>query len=56
MKTYDVVFKGREINAIGIFYTIHTTVKGNDEHDALMNLYEKYDHISFPRFTEIRED
>jgi len=31
MKTYKVQFKGREINAIGIFYFIETTIQGNTE-------------------------
>jgi hypothetical protein len=55
MKTYKVRFKGREINAIGIFYQIETTVQAENEKDALLKLYEKYDHISFPRFEEVTE-
>jgi len=53
MKTYRVTFKGREVGAIGIFYQITAIVQGNDEKEALLNLYEKYDHISFPVFTEV---
>jgi len=52
MKTYKAKFKGREVGAIGIFYQIETEVQGKDEKDALLNLYEKYNHISFPTFTE----
>jgi hypothetical protein len=55
MNTYKVKFRGREAGAIGIFYQIETTVQGKNEKDALLKLYEKYDHISFPRFEEVTE-
>ena len=52
MKTYRAKFTGREVNAIGIFYHINTTVQGNDEKEAELNLYDKYEHISGLTLTE----
>jgi len=46
MKTYKARFYGRTINAIGIFYWIEVEVQGENEEQARLNLYEKYDHIS----------
>lgn len=45
MKTYKATFTGREVNAIGIFYPITTTVQGANEEQARINLYDRYDHI-----------
>jgi hypothetical protein len=55
MKTYKVTFIGREKGAIGIFYQITATVKGEDEKQALLNLYDNYDHVSSPNFKDIIE-
>lgn len=56
MKTYQVTFRGREKGAIGIFYQITATVKGEDEKQALLNLYDKYEHISAPVMEEVKEE
>lgn len=44
-KTWHATFTGREKGAIGIFYTITTTVKGNLKEDAHFALYDRYEHI-----------
>lgn len=49
MKTFKVSFKGRKIGAIGIFYKISDTVtmpKDSTNEQVLLNLYDKYEHIS----------
>lgn len=51
MKTYYVSFTGRLKNALGICYHISDTVQAVDEQAALLALYDKYEHISFPKFT-----
>lgn len=55
MKNYKVEFNGREAGAIGITYKIVVVVQAEDEKQALLKLYEKYEHISFPKFTVIGE-
>lgn len=55
-KTYRVNFKGRQVGAIGIFYAIADTVQGEDEEQARLKLYEKYEHISGLKLTEIKTD
>ena len=52
MKTYTAKFTGREVNAIGIFYPITTTVQGENEEQARINLYERYEHIMGLTLTE----
>jgi len=55
MNTYQARFYGRKRNAIGIFYLINAIVEGKDEKDALLNLYDKYEHIQNATFTLISE-
>ena len=52
MKTYIAKFTGREVNAIGIFYAITTTVDAENEKEAALRLYDRYDHIMWLRLTE----
>jgi hypothetical protein len=55
MNTYKARFYGRKRNAIGIFYFINAIVQGKDEKDALLNLYDNYEHIQNPTFTIINK-
>ncbi len=55
MNNYNVAFKGRLKGAEGITYQIHDTVQGDNIEDALLNLYDKYDHIMFAKFDIIKE-
>ena len=43
---YKATFRGREKDAIGIFYQIDTTVQGNDDEGARLNLYDRFDHVT----------
>ena len=42
---------GRNRGAIGIFYPMTTTVEGDTEEQAQLNLYERYEHLSHLRLT-----
>jgi hypothetical protein len=53
MKLYQATFRGRKAGAIGIFYTITTTVKGKDKKEARLNLYKDYDHIMNLKLKEV---
>lgn len=55
MKTYIAEFNGRLKNAIGITYKIVDKVQAENEEKALLALYEKYEHISFAKFKEVKE-
>jgi hypothetical protein len=46
MKKYILSFKGREVNAIGIFYKIKETFYAIDAIDLYKQLYNKYEHVS----------
>lgn len=46
MKTYKAKFTGRTKGAIGIFYRIETTVTGENEEQARLNLYDRFENIS----------
>jgi len=50
---YKAKFNGRKINAVGIFYDIETTVDGDNEEQARLNLYERFDHIMKLKLTPI---
>jgi hypothetical protein len=46
MKTYCIKFRGRQVGAIGIT-TINTElVKADTQEEAILKLYDKYEHIS----------
>jgi hypothetical protein len=53
MKTYNVQFNGRTKGAIGVTYWISAVVVAENEEAANLKLYEKWEHISFARFTEL---
>jgi len=50
---YIANFRGRKVGAIGIFYDITAEVEGYSKKDARLNLYEKYEHISELKLTEV---
>jgi len=49
MNKYKITFTGRLIGAIGIFYKITDTVQAANEKDAILALYNKYEHIHQPK-------
>jgi hypothetical protein len=51
MKEYTITFNGRKAGAIGIFYWITETVQAESEQEAVLKLYEKYDHITQKKIT-----
>lgn len=55
-KTYIAYFTGRTKGAIGISQHYSTTVRGIDEEDARINLYERYDHILQLKLKLVHED
>lgn len=61
MKKYTCTFTGRARNAIGIFYQITDTVElacPSQFYDQLyqqllIKLYDKYEHITFMKFSQV---
>lgn len=53
MKTYKITFEGREKDCIGAFYSFTDIITAHDENAAQIKLYEKYDHIHFPKIEEV---
>lgn len=49
-KLFKVSFKGRLKNASGIFYRIKDTVFARDQKEAVLNLYNKYEHLTEIKF------
>ena len=45
MKTYRALFNGRLVGAIGRTEYFDVTAQGENEDDARIRLYDKYDHI-----------
>lgn len=54
--TYQAKFTGRTVGAIGIFYPITTTVDGDNEDDARLRLYDRFDHIMGLKLTPIESE
>ena len=52
MKTYKFTFKGREIGAIGIFYSLSYTTQADTAENAVHKLYENFEHITDLKCTE----
>jgi hypothetical protein len=46
MKTYLISFKGRESGAIGTFQSYSVMVAAHDEREAILKLYDTYEHIT----------
>jgi len=53
MKKFIATFTGREKNAIGIFYKITDIVEADDQEQARLKLYDKYEHIHQLTFEEV---
>lgn len=48
MNHYSITFHGRLKNAIGICYYITDSVYANNEEEAILKLYDKYENIHHP--------
>ena len=46
MNRYTIVFCGRLMGALGIYGRYTETVEAETAHEALLKLYERYEHIS----------
>lgn len=55
MNTYRIHFTGRKIHAQGIFYPITATRQGETEQEAILALYDEYDHIMAPKCQILKE-
>lgn len=42
---------GRKFNAIGIFTPIRTYCYGNSKHEAILSLYDHFEHLLLPKLT-----
>ena len=51
MNKYKCTFRGRKVNAIGIFYKIAIFIEANNIEEVNEKLYEKYEHISELKIT-----
>lgn len=45
-KAYIAKFKGREVGAIGIFHQIQDVAFGDNEEEARLSLYDRFEHIT----------
>lgn len=52
---YQARFHGRELGAIGKFYTIETVVEGETLEQATLNLYEKFECYYSPWLKPLEE-
>jgi hypothetical protein len=55
MPTYEITFTGRKLGAIGIFYTITARHKAATPQDAILALYDEYEHIHMPVVKKVEE-
>lgn len=46
MRRFYCSFKGRRVGAIGVFGQWHAYAEGKDEQEALLDLYERFEHIT----------
>jgi hypothetical protein len=46
MRTYKFRFSGRLIGSIGKIGVVTCVVTGESQEDAMMKLYERYDHVT----------
>ena len=53
LKTYSIQATGRRIGAIGSFYEFETYRFATDPDQALLNIYDKWEHVSNPVVKEI---
>lgn len=55
MKKFQIIFTGRVNGAIGITNQIVELVKAENENDAIIKLYDSYEHITVKYISEIEE-
>jgi len=55
MYKFTIEFYGRIKNAIGISYTIRDSVEAETKDEAILNLYNKYEHIHQVKFISIEK-
>lgn len=48
MPTWEITFTGRKVGAIGIFYQITACRQAETEREALLALYDEFEHIHNP--------
>ncbi len=46
MNTYSILFKGRRINALGVMDIWHKQVKADTAENAVLSLYDNFEHIT----------
>lgn len=51
---FEIFFNGRKKNAIGAFSNFNTSVFAETAHDAVLKLYDQYEHISVDRIVNIK--
>lgn len=55
MNRYSITFSGRLAGALGVTYKITHEVEATNEREAVLKLYDKFEHIAFPKVSLIRE-
>ena len=45
MKTFRIMFNGRETGAIGTTYPIYKILDAENKEKAILSLYDEYEHI-----------
>ena len=48
---WDASFVGRAARALGVFYGIRTVAEGENEEEARLDLYRRWEHISGLKLT-----
>ena len=48
-----IFFKGRKINAIGIMYLRTEIVEADKKEEAILKLYDQYEHISILKINKL---
>ena len=55
MYKFTIEFYGRTKGAIGSFYTIRDSVEAETKDEAILKLYDKYEHIQRVEFIGIEK-
>ena len=55
MYKFTIEFYGRTKGSIGIFYTIRDSVEAETKEEAILKLYDKYEHIQQTKFISIEK-
>jgi len=55
IKEYMIVFKGRKLGAIGVFYEITAIRSGENKQQAIHSLYKDYDLFMWPSDNNVIE-